>query len=115
MTNSREPVLKKEGDKSNVTEAHGGEVHISDRTSLYVAILAFGLAAMSLGGEVVRIVYDSVVRSRDDQLIDAKLVAAVAKSEAESNAAKVNARVAIDKLEEVRIQLARKGIVTKIE
>lgn len=45
------------------------------------------------------------------QILDAKIAAGAADARAEANAAKVNARVALDKVESMRVQLAAKNMV----
>lgn len=73
------------------------QTHItfSDR----VSVIAMILAGIAIG---VLIVMPS--------LIDAKIQAGVAKAEATAHAADTNSRVALDKFDELRIELAKKGI-----
>lgn len=90
-------------DHSN--RANGGGVSnradatIHDRTGLYISIIALALSGIALG-----------LWMNQSQLIDAKVQAAVAKSEARADAADTNARVALDKVEDFRAKLAEKGI-----
>lgn len=68
---------------------------------LAIAILALVMSASALGALVV--IYSSI-----HMIIDAKVQAGTAKSEAIANQARVDARVSIDKIQELRVELARK-------
>lgn len=46
-------------------------------------------------------------------IIDAKIQAGVAKSEQTSHAAETNARVALDKVQNIKVELAKRGITIK--
>lgn len=78
-------------------------VKFSERASLTLSVVALALAGIAIGVLIMM-----------PALIDAKVQAGIAKAEATSHAADTNARVAIDKVEEVRVQLAAKGILTTI-
>ena len=102
--------------------AHGGNAEIHDRVSLYVAILALLAAGLGLGFEISRAMSDAKIqRMQDqnsatnqrlqDQAIDAKIQAGVARAEATAHAADVNARVAVDEIERMRTALAAQKIV----
>lgn len=75
-------------------------VSIPDRTLAIVAII---FASLALGAVVMQSI-------NSPQILDAKIQAGIAKSEAEAAAARVNARVALDEVERMRTQLAAKGI-----
>jgi len=81
------------------TIAHGGEATIHDRTGLYIAIFALALSGMGLGYEISQNSSRGDLGRLQEQVIDAKIAAAVSKSEAEANEAKVNSRVAIKEVE----------------
>jgi predicted DNA binding CopG/RHH family protein len=56
----------------------------------------------------------SVDRQRQqDQLIDARIQAGAAAALAKANAAEVNARVSLDKVQNIKIELAKRGITIK--
>lgn len=76
----------------------------TERASLTLSVVALALAGLAVGVLITM-----------PALIDAKVQAGIAKAEATSHAADTNARVAVDKVEEIRVQLAAKGIVTKID
>jgi predicted DNA binding CopG/RHH family protein len=50
---------------------------------------------------------------QQDQLIDARIQAGSAAALAKANAAEVNARVALDKVQNIKIELAKRGITIK--
>lgn len=94
--------------------ATGGNATLNDRTGLYISILALALAGYSLGRQV-----------NLSDVMDAKIQSAVATavasakidmqqqasdSKAAANEARINSRVALDKVEDVRAKLAEKGI-----
>jgi len=72
---------------------------IQDRTGLIVAILALATAMLAMGA--VGMMY-----AMTPTLIDAKVQAGVAKSEVMANQARVDARVTLDKIEELRVKQA---------
>lgn len=79
-----------------------------ERASLTLSVVALALAGIAIGALVtVGIFLPSFV--------DAKVQSGIAKAEASAHDARVDSRVALDKVEEIRVQLASKGIVTKIE
>jgi predicted DNA binding CopG/RHH family protein len=94
--------------------ATGGNAEVHDRTGLYISILALAMAGVALG-----------LWLNQSAVIDAKVEAAVAKAKSEiqeqvsdakatananANEARINSRVALDKVEDVRAKLAEKGI-----
>lgn len=68
---------------------------------LAIAILALAMSASAIGALLV-------MYSTMHILIDAKVQAGTAKAEAIANQARVDARVSIDKIQELRVELARK-------
>jgi len=83
---------------------HNQAVTFHERAGLAISIVALVLAGIA-GGVLLMM----------PALIDAKVQAGMAKASNEAHDARVDSRVALDKVEEVRVQLAAKGIVTKIE
>jgi hypothetical protein len=84
--------------------AGGGNAEIHDRTGLYISILALAMAGIALG-----------LWLNQAQIIEAKVQAGVAKAEATSHAADTNARVAMDNVQQLQVQLAAKGIKVDIK
>lgn len=101
--------IRHEGSQDKSIRAEGGgsssgsHAEIHDRTGLYVSILSLSLAGVSLG-----------LWLNLSAIIDAKVQAATAKSEATAHAADTNARVAIDNVQQLQVQLAEKGIKVSI-
>jgi hypothetical protein len=106
------------------TIAQGGKAEVHDRTGLYIAILALLAAGMGLGFEISRALSTSEARAFQaqadadrqrllDQAIDARIQAGAAAAIAKANAAEVNARVALDKVQNVKVELAKRGITIK--
>jgi len=83
---------------------HIQSVSFSERASLAISVVALVLAGIAGGVLLVM-----------PALIDAKVQAGMAKAANEAHDARVDSRVALDKVQEVRVQLAAKGILTKIE
>lgn len=73
-------------------------IHLSDRA---LSVMAIIIASLSLGLLIMMI-----------PLIEAKVQAGVARSEATSHAAEINARVALDKLDTMRLKLAESKALT---
>jgi hypothetical protein len=88
------------------TIAQGGSATIHDRTALYISIFAMVLSALCLGLFLMQTFLMP-------QIIDAKIQAGSAKAEAVANEARTNARVALDKVEDIRPKLAEQGIKIK--
>lgn len=84
--------------------AQGGDATIHDRTGLYLAVLALIISALCLGLFLMQTFLMP-------QIIDAKIQAGGAKTEALANEARINARVAVDEIERMRTALAAKGII----
>lgn len=102
----------------------GGDATVNDRTGLYLAIIALVFAGMGLGFEISRAMsgtevqrlQDQAVAERQrqqDQLIDARIQAGAAAALAKANASEVNARVALDKVQNIKVELAKRGITIK--
>lgn len=94
---------------------------IDDRTSLYLAIIALFVAVLALGMVIERGNASAELRASQDQAINARIEAGVAEARAQiqaqvaqtktdSDAARINARVAVDEVERIRTGLASKGI-----
>ena len=81
--------------------ATGGSSTINDRTGLYIAIIALALAGMGLGYEMSQNSSRADLRQLQEQVVDAKIAAAVAQAKAEANEAKVKARVAEDSVKSI--------------
>jgi hypothetical protein len=83
--------------------ARGGNATVSDHGSKTLAIIALISSCVALGAVSMYVILQA-------QIIDSKIAAGAAKAEATSWAAKTDARVALDKVEDVRTKLAEKGI-----
>lgn len=92
------------------TIAQGGNATLNDRLGVYIAIVALLVAGMGLGYEIAQSGSRAEIRQLQEQAIDASIKAGIAKAEAEANEAKVNARVALDKVEDMRAKLAEQHI-----
>ncbi len=102
--NSPEKIHPENSPDHSNRAAQGGvsnraDATIHDRTGLYISIISLALAGTAMGSWL-----------NLSQLIDAKVKAAVAQSEATAHAADVNSRIALDKVEDFRAKLAEKGI-----
>ena|ERR1051325_968776 len=84
-----------EGANQNINK-----VNVTEKTLSTVALV---VSSFALGTVAMYIVLQG-------QLIDSKIAAGVAKSEATAAEARTNSRVALDKVEDVRAKLAEKGI-----
>jgi hypothetical protein len=93
--------------------ATGGNAEVHDRTGLYISIIALLVGGLALGFEMNRSATNSEIQRLQDQAIDAKIAAAIAKSEQTSHAADTNARVALDKVQNIKVELAKRGITVK--
>ena len=90
--------------QDNIDESVGNgstvqKVVVLDKSGLYIAIIALIMACLCFG-------YLLIMPS----LIEAKVQAGVAQSNATAHNAEVHARVALDKVEDFRAKLAAKGI-----
>jgi hypothetical protein len=101
-------------------EVHGeGESPVAaNRIDIKVDANALAIVALIFSvGALVAIYMSSQAQDRlaakDQQVVDAKILAGVAKTEATANAAQVNARVALDKVQNVKVELAKRGINIK--
>lgn len=85
-------------------------VHVQDRSSLYVAVIAAVLAAIALGSliQIPQVIDARVQAGVADARASMQQQAATAQATAE--AGRQHARVALDKVEDFRAKLAEKGI-----
>ncbi len=89
-----------------------------NRTDIKVDANALAIVALvfSVGALVALYMLSSAqerLATRDQQVVDAKILAGSAKTEAIANAAQVNARVAVDKVQNIKVELAKRGINIK--
>jgi hypothetical protein len=101
-------------------EVHGeGESPIAaNRIDIKVDANALAIVALILSvGAMVALYMSSQASDRlaakEQQVVDSKILAGIAKTEAIANAAQVNARVALDKVQNVKVELAKRGISIK--
>lgn len=93
--------------------ATGGNAEVHDRTGLYLSIIALVFAGMGLGFEISRAMSAADLQHQQDQLIEARIQAGAAAAVATAHAADTNARVALDKVQNIKIELAKRGITIK--
>jgi hypothetical protein len=79
----------------------GGDV--VDHGSKSLAVVALVAACLALGAVSMYVILAA-------QIVDAKIQAGSAKAETLANESRVNARVSLDEVERIRLQLASKGI-----
>jgi hypothetical protein len=112
---------------ANLQGSHGSShsrsnAEIHDRTGLYIAILALLVAGMALGFEISRAMSTSEFRRLEERNVESSIQAAVsdaraslqqqvAQTKTDADAARINARVAVDEVERMRTGLAAKGII----
>lgn len=101
-------------------EVHGepGAAVAANRISIKADANALAIVALILSvGCLVALYMQSSARDRqvekNDQIVDAKILAGSAKTEAIANAAQVNARVSLDKVQNIKVELAKRGINIK--
>lgn len=82
----------------------GARAEVNDNGSKVTAYIALIMTGVTLGMFIMYVLLTP-------QILDAKIAAGAADAKAEANAAKVNARVALEKVESIKNQLATKGIV----
>jgi hypothetical protein len=87
--------------RTNSPSAH---VVVHDKASLYVAVIAAVLTGVAIGALMMM-----------PSLIDSKVAAGVAKSEATAQAAKEHGRIALSEVERANAELAAKGLIRKAE
>ncbi len=78
-----------------------------------IGIIALIFASVSLGFVLMEELHAPIDQSLQQQTIDAKIEAGIAKAEATAHAADTNARVALDKVQNVKVELAKRGINIK--
>jgi len=82
-----------------------------DANALSIVALIFSVGAL------VALYMSSQAQDRltvkDQQVVDSKILAGIAKTEATANAAQVNARVSLDKVQNIKVELAKRGITIK--
>jgi hypothetical protein len=112
-------------DSYRTRSADAFEVHgepdsniLANRVSIKVDANALAIVALifSVGALVALYVSGQAqdrLATKDQQVVDSKIQAGVAKTEATANAAQVNARVALDKVQNVKVELAKRGINIK--
>lgn len=100
---------------SNSGPVAKADAHVHDRTGLYLAIIAFGLAALCLGLFLMQ-------TFMMPQIIDAKVQAGIADAKATmqqqvadataiAQAGKEHARIALDEVQRANAQLEAKGLI----
>jgi hypothetical protein len=91
---------------SNAPNSSAANASYTDHGSKVLGIVALVSSCVSLGAVAMYVILAS-------QLIDSKIQAGIAKSEQTSHAAETNARVALDKVQNIKVELAKRGITIK--
>lgn len=93
--NNEQPLVTKQGDYSPTMHQE-----MQDRTGLYVSILALVIAALSLGMQL-----------QNDEIMEAKIAAAIAPANEVARTAAQNAKLAEDRANKMAAMLEARGLI----
>lgn len=105
MTDNRQQTRRHASPDEPITAHPGSSVN---KILIRVDANALSIVALIIAAAATVIVLVGAIK--DPQIVDAKIAAGVARTEAKANAAEVNARYAVAEIENLRTQLAAKGI-----